>query len=184
MNMYIYKQDVRGEEKVVVCLELSVSTLDTNSNDFKINNSKIHKLKLKNNDKIINHWNWVSGSKEHIFLINNTQLPEKIASFTMELIDSAIIDMFKISDKPLFLSLTRNDLYNKYGIDDNNQDLLYRVKMEENYILFKAFIYFNENPDFLEEFPIFREFVLDNKLENYEVEDWLSDMEENILYVY
>lgn len=183
MNMYIYKQEIRGDNKVVVCLELKVTTEDIDSIDLKIEDSKIHKIKLDKNEKIVDHWNWVKKNKYHIFLVNNSiALPDKISSFCLEIIDNAISDMFLTDNKPLFLSLTRADLIEKYKTESGS--LLYRVKMEENYILFKAFLYFTENPEYVSSFPIFEEFVKDNKLENYEIEDWLSDMEENILNVY
>jgi len=153
MLYFLYDSEINNNSKKVGCLSLK----EVNG---KIVNSKFIQDSFELDEDISIKWKWADLNKENHVFVGKDNIPEILIPYVSILKESF--------DKKEFSEINNK---NKEQIDPYLKDLESMVNM------FKKFIEFTNDPSKVHEFKEFNEFIIKHSLKDYQVEDWLIDME-------
>lgn len=169
MVYFIYNIEKNNTTNHITCL----SIVEQNG---KIVKSKVIEEDFNKNENTNTKWSWSDLSQPNHYIYDNSNsenIPENIFFLAQTIFNKKEETN---SDYPI-INTTTIDLIEKYKHLEP-QDSAIKVEIEKNIIMFKAFLYFTENPDKVFEFPLFKELKNRSGNELYSIEDWLCDMEE------
>jgi len=158
--LFIYKSKEENNKKHLACLALKLSI------DNKIINSKIKKEIFNLNENIQEKWPWaVLNNKNHFFI---EDFEHEYKNLAEDLLDKALQNF---NSKLMYSTNDIENLYKEYP----EEEKIIKIELMKNIIFLKNFLNFQENPESIYDFPLFKELKRNN--ENYLIEDWLIDME-------
>jgi len=185
---FLYKQkDISEDKKLFGCIAIVV------------NKQGIQKYKIifevGNDSTIQNKWNWMFRNKEnetHIWLDTlNENNPKRIyfkdyIHIFNELMDKELEKQKQLSNIPKMFFMNSNDIYN-YLKNKNNGIEPSQVTLDffKNWLILKIALFFEQNPEFTFEFPLYKEYINNNpqileKDPEYSVESFILDINEGI----
>lgn len=164
MLTFLYKTEFFNNKKNISCLCVKVE-------NNQIKESKLTVESFEIEEDIKTKWPWYFKNENHIEYTPSTNLPLQVLNNVIFLLDEGLE---KLKNNKSFLYITKEDLDIKY------KDQPHLIDIEISNIFFLTFSYFNENPELIFEFGLFEYFKNKNNLEDYSIEDFMVDMEENL----
>lgn len=168
MIYFIYKKEENNGIHEVACLAINVE-------DNKVIDTKIIKESFLKDENFSTKWTWSDLTLENHSMLDNFKdsISQDYFFLAHKILDKALSSNIKSS----FLNITTGDLIEKFKeLEDIDKNI--KIEISKNILMFKAFMFFNENPEEIYDFPLFLELKEKTGNSDYMIEDWISDMEE------
>jgi len=154
MVYFLYDYIVVDNLKKISCLSLK-------EKNGKIIDSKLIQETIELNEDISIKWPWSKLNRENHILIKKDIVPDMLIPYVSILKES----------------LDHKTLNHEKNIDKEDYPD-YKKELKAAIVMFNKFIEFNNNPEKVFEFQEFNDFKTKYLLNDYEIEDWLIDMED------
>lgn len=150
MLIFLYKEEILNDSVKIACACLK-------EENGKVVSEKVTTGLFQLEESITDRWGWAKLGDNHFY----NDIPEKYSSYI------PLLEVALSSIKPDFCKLTPEDFIGEP----------HTIALQTYLARIRILSYFIENPNEVFDFPLYKSFCEEFHLENYSVEDMITDME-------